>query len=212
MHEHGYNRCHLNRVYFKSLDNESYIILCLYVDDMLVARSNMDHIKGPKFQLAHAFTMKDLGAAKQILGMKICRDRKNKTLMLSHADYVEKLLQHFSMERAKVVSTPLPDHLKLTKEMCPKTQEVKDKMPKVPYSLAVIILMYAMVCTRPDITHAVGVVSMYMSHPRIEHWNAIKLILRYLRGTSNKCLHFGGSTTDLQGYVDSNLAGDIDTR
>ena len=51
-----------------------------------------------------------------------------------------------------------------------------------------------------------------MSHPGIEHWNAVKWILRYQRGTSNKCLHFGGSTTDLQGYVDSDLAGDIDTR
>ena len=72
--------------------------------------------------------------------------------------------------------------------------------------------MYVMVCTMPDIAHAVGVVSRYMSHPRIKHWNAVKWILRYLRGTSNKCLHFGGSTTDLQSYVDSDLAGDIDTR
>ena len=72
--------------------------------------------------------------------------------------------------------------------------------------------MYAMVCTRPDIAHAVGVVSRYMSHPGIEHWNAVKQILKYLRGTSNKCLHFGGSTTNLQGYIDSNLARDIDTK
>ena len=93
MHEHGYNRCHSNYcVYVKRLDDESYIILCLYVDDMLVAGSNMDHIKGLKCQLAHAFAMKDLGAAKKILGMKICRDRKNRTLMLSQADYVEKVL------------------------------------------------------------------------------------------------------------------------
>ena len=84
MHEHGYNRCHSDYcVYFKMLDDDNYIILCLYVDDMLVAGSNMDHIKGLKCQLAHAFAMKDLGAAKQILGMKICRDRKNRTLMLS---------------------------------------------------------------------------------------------------------------------------------
>ena len=64
---------------------------------MLIAGSNMDHIKGLKCQLAYAFAMKDLGAAKQILGMKICRDRKNRTLTLSQADYVEKVLQCFSM-------------------------------------------------------------------------------------------------------------------
>ena len=63
------------------------------------------------------------------------------------------------MENAKVVSTPLPGHFKLTKEMCPKTQEEEDKMSKVPYALAVGSLMYAMVCTRPYIEHVVGVVS-----------------------------------------------------
>ena len=213
MQEHGYNRCHLDYcVYFKRLDDGSYIILCLYVDDMLVARSNMDHMKGLKCQLAHAFAMTDMGAAKQILGMKIYKDRKNRTLTLSQVDYVEKVLQHFSMENANVVSTPLPSHLKLTKEMFPKTQEEEDKMSKVPYASAVGRLMYAMVCTRPNIAHVVGVISRYMSHPGIEHWNAVKWIRRYLRGTSNKCLHFGGSTTDLQGYVDSDLVEDIDAK
>ena len=77
---------------------------------MLVVGSNMDHIKGLKCQLAHAFDMKDLGAEKKILGMKICRDRKNITLTLSQADYVEKVLQRFSMENAKVICTPLPSH------------------------------------------------------------------------------------------------------
>ena len=213
MQEHGYNRCHSDYcVYFKRLDDDSYTILCLYVDDMLVAGSNMDHIKGLKCQLAHAFSMKDLGAAKQIIGMKISKDRQNRTLTLSQADYLEKVLQRFSMEHAKAVSTPLPGHLKLTKEMCPTTKVEEDNMSKVPYASAVGSLMYAMVCTRPDIAHAVGVVSRYMSHPGIEHWNAVKWILRYLRGTSNKCLHFGGSNTDLQGYVDLDLVGDIDTR
>ena len=89
MHEHGYNRCHSDHcVYFKRLDDDSYIILCLHVDDMLVAGSNIDHIKGLKCQLAHAFSMKDLGAVKQILGMKICRDRKNRKLMLSQVNYI----------------------------------------------------------------------------------------------------------------------------
>lgn len=84
MQKHGYKRCHLDYyVYFKRLDDDNYIILCLYVDDMFVAGSNMDHIKGLKCQLAHAFAMKDLGVAKQILGIKISRDRKNRTLTLS---------------------------------------------------------------------------------------------------------------------------------
>ena len=64
--------------YFKRLDNDNYIILCLQVDDMLVVGSNMDHIKGLKQQLTHSFSMKDLGVGKQVLDMKIFRDRKKK--------------------------------------------------------------------------------------------------------------------------------------
>ena len=70
-------------------------------------------------------------------------------------------------------------------------------MSKVPYASTIGFLMYVMVCTRPNIVHVVGVVSRYMSHSGLEHWNVVKWILRYLRGTSSKCLHFGGSTTDL---------------
>ena len=66
--------------------------------------------------------MNDLGVEKQILGMKIYRDRKNRKLTLSQADYIVKVLQRFSMENAKAISTTLPGHLKVTKEMCPKTQ------------------------------------------------------------------------------------------
>ena len=113
--------------------------------------------------------MKDLGAIKKILGMKICRDRKNMKLTLFQANYIEKELQHLFIENSKAFSTPLPHHLELTKELCPKTHEEEDKMSKVPYASAIRSLMYAMVCTRLDISHVVRVVSRYMSHPRIEH-------------------------------------------
>jgi hypothetical protein len=96
--------------------------------------------------------------------------------------------------------------------MCPKTQEKIEYMSRVPYSSAVGSLMYAMVCTRPDIAHAVGVVSRYMNNSIKEHWEEVKWILRYLRGTGNHALYFGGSEIVLQGYVDSNMAGDKDSR
>jgi hypothetical protein len=85
-------------------------------------------------------------------------------------------------------------------------------MSKVPYSSEVGSLMYAMVCTRPDIAHAVGVVSRYMNNPGKEYWEAEKWILRYLRGTATHALCFGGSNIFLQGYVDSDMAGDKDNR
>ncbi|PKI68496.1 hypothetical protein CRG98_011134 [Punica granatum] len=85
-------------------------------------------------------------------------------------------------------------------------------MKKVPYSSAVGSLMYAMVCTRPDIAHFIGVVSRFLSNPGKEHWNAVKWILRYLRGTSKVCLHFGTGKPELVGYTDADMAGNIDSR
>jgi hypothetical protein len=70
-------------------------------------------------------------------------------------------------------------------------------MSRVPYSSAIGSLMYAMVCTRPDIAHAVGVVRRYMNNLGKEHWEAVKWILRYLRGTTKHALCFGGSDTFL---------------
>ena len=116
------------------------------------------------------------------------------------------------MQNVKPVSTPFSSHFKLSKEMCPKTQEDMDYMSKVLYASTVGSLMYAMVCTRPYIAHAVGVVSRYMNNPGKEHWMAVKWILRYLRGTTNQELCFGGSNIALQGYVDADMAGDRDNR
>ncbi|XP_047331295.1 uncharacterized protein LOC124934840 [Impatiens glandulifera] len=84
------------------------------------------------------------------------------------------------MDKAKVVSSPLTTNFKLTDKDCPTSKEDIEDMDKVPYASAVGILMYAMVCTRPDIAHAVGVVSRFLSNPGRKHWEAVKWILRYL--------------------------------
>jgi hypothetical protein len=116
------------------------------------------------------------------------------------------------MHNAKPVHVPLPGHLKLSKTQCPKNDQEKEEMSKVPYSSAVGSLMYAMVCTRPDIGYAVGVVSRFLSNPGKEHWSAVKWILRYLKGTAKKCLCFGNGNQMLVGYVDADMAGDVDSR
>jgi hypothetical protein len=84
MTEQGYSRCHFEHyVYFKMIENGSYIILLLYVDDMCVSGSNMHDITVLKKKLSNSFVVKDLGDAKKILGMRITREKKNHTLTLS---------------------------------------------------------------------------------------------------------------------------------
>jgi hypothetical protein len=208
----GFTRCNADHCYYVKSFKNSYIILLLYVDDMLIAGANMEEINKLKNQLSKQFAMKDLGATKQILGMRIIRDRANSTLKISQAKYVKKILSRFSMDEAKSISTPLGSHFKLTKDQSPKTDKEKVYMSKVPYASVIGSLMYAMVCTRPDIAHAVGVVSRYMSNPGKQHWEAVKWILRYLRGTSDMSLCFIGADLKLQGYMDADLTGDVDSR
>ena len=72
--------------------------------------------------------------------------------------------------------------------------------------------MYAMVCTRPNIAHSIGVVSRFTINPGKDHWEAVKWIFRYLRGSSKLCLTFDDYKLVLEGYVDANWAGDLDGR
>lgn len=145
----GYTRSRYdNCVYFRQYSDGSFIYLLLYVDDMLIASKDKSLISKLKFQLSEEFEMKDLSAAKKILGMEIQRDRKAGKLYLSQGHYLEKILGRFSMHNCKAVSTPLAAHFRLSAECCPQSDEDIDRMSNVPYSSVVGSLMYAMVCTR----------------------------------------------------------------
>ncbi|GMP66476.1 hypothetical protein CsSME_00035411 [Camellia sinensis var. sinensis] len=98
----------------------------------------------------------------------------------------------------------------LSASLSPRTEEERKHMAQVPYANAVGALMYAMVCTRPDISHAVSMVSRYMHDPGKDHWQAVKWILRYIHGTVNLGLKFERDNRlgqNLEGYVDSDYAG-----
>jgi hypothetical protein len=96
--------------------------------------------------------------------------------------------------------------------MCPKTQEEIEYMSRFPYSSTVGSLMYVMVFIIPNIAHAVGVVRRYMNNLGKGHWEEVKWILEHLRGTATHALCFGGLDIVLQGYVDSYMVGDKDSR
>ena len=114
--------------------------------------------------------MKDLGEAKKILGMEIIRDRGGK-ICLTQKQYLKKVLQCFDIsEKLKHVSTPLAPHMKLSASLSPSSYEERECMSRVSYANVVGILMYVMVCTRPNMSNAVGGVSRYMHDPGKGHW------------------------------------------
>ena len=87
---------------------------------------------------------------------------------------MKKVLERFSMENAKPVSTHLANHFRLSTSHCPKTVEETESMSKVPYANAMGCLMYDMVCTRLDLAHVISVMSKYMENLGRQHWDAIK--------------------------------------
>ncbi|MDV3193956.1 MAG: Ty1/Copia family ribonuclease HI, partial [Sweet potato little leaf phytoplasma] len=129
--------------------------------------------------------------------------------------YFERIIKKFHMEDAKTVKTPFAPHFKLTAAQSPADFHELTEMKAVPYANLVGSLMYGMVCSRPDLAHAMSVVSRYMSNPGRPHWEASKWILRYVKGTSNKGLVFTKSDVEgdiLTGFVDSDYAADLDKR
>ena len=185
----GYNRLSSDHcTYYKRFDDGDFIILLLYVDDMLVVGPNKDRVRELKAQLAREFDMKDLGPANKILGMQIHRDRKDRRIWLSQKNYLQKVLRRFNMQDCKPITTPLPVNYKLSSSMCPSNEAERMEMSRVPYASAVGSLMYAMICTRPDIAQAIGTVSRFMEDLENEHWNIVKMILRYIKRKLRCCI------------------------
>ncbi|GKE00686.1 retrotransposon protein, putative, ty1-copia subclass, partial [Tanacetum coccineum] len=155
----SYDSC----VYYRSYAPGEYIYLLLYVDDMLIACKSKAEIGSTKSLLKKEFDMKELGEAKKILGMEIVRDRSRKILRVSQSGWALQALKD-----------------------CPVRDYDVERMSKVPYANAVGSLMYLMLCTRPDITYVVSVVSRYLVNPD------------------------RGNHVDVTGFVDSDYAKDPD--
>lgn len=199
-------------VYFKSLKNGLFVILALYVDYMLVTSKSMVEINKLQVQLARTFDMKDVGGAKEILGIEIHKEREHGKLWLSQQKYVEKILIRFGMQDVKPVNISLASHFKFASSLFPTTKENKDYMSHVSYVNVIGSLMYVTVCTRLDISHVIGVINRYMSNLGKECWATMKCVLRYLRGTSDYCITYDGCSSAMCGYVDYDFAGDLDKR
>ena len=136
---------------------------------MLVASRNKAEVQTLKSLLGSEFEMKDLGAARKILGMEIKRDRVQRKLFLCQVGYILKVLKRFGMNASRLVSTPLTSSIRLFELNSTQSEAEKEYMARIPYASVVGSLMYAMMCTRPDLAQAVGVVSRFMSNPRKEH-------------------------------------------
>ncbi|RVW83074.1 Retrovirus-related Pol polyprotein from transposon TNT 1-94 [Vitis vinifera] len=181
----------------------------VYFEDV----SSVDERSSDKAHVVTHFDMKDLGEAFYVLGIKILRDRANGVLKLSQRAYIERILKRFNMHNCKSTKAPIVKGDKFSKAQCPQNDDEREEMKTIPYSSVVGSLMYAQVCTRPDIAFVVGMLGRYLSNPGSQHWKAAKKVLRYLQGTKDLMLTYQRtSLLDVVGFCDADFAGCIDDK
>ena len=196
---------------YKKVSGSSVAFLILYVDDILLMGNDIELLDSIKAYLNKSFSMKDLGEAAYILGIKIYRDRSRRLIGLSESTYLDKILKRFNMDQSKKGFLPVLQGVKLSSAQCPITAEDREKMSVVPYASAIGSIIYAMLCTRPDVNLAVSLVGRYQSNPGMEHWTAVKNILKYLKRTKDMFLVYGGDEElVVKGYVDASFDTDLD--
>jgi len=176
--------------YREDADDGTICIISLYVDDILIAGNSLAIIQRVKNQLNNQYDMKDLGIVKHILGCEVKHDPYACTSYLTQHQYTKKAIEKFFGTDLTPCDTPADPAVILTKAMSPTTASDKAKMSKIPYREAVGTLLWLSLGTRPDICYAVSQVAKYNNCYGMEHWQAVKRIFRYLKGTMNLGLKF----------------------
>jgi len=125
-----------------------------------------------------------------VLGIKTLRDHSQGILRLSQESYIDKILYKFGMKDSKPGYTSIAKGNKFSLKQCPNNDLERIEIQKIPYASAVESLMYAQVCTRPDITFVVGVLGRYLSNPGMQHWKAAKHVMLYLKRTEGYMLTY----------------------
>ena len=202
-----------NQCIYQKVSGSKICFLVLYVDDILLETNDKGLLSEVKKFLSKNFDMKDMGEASYVIDIKIHREGSQGILGLSQETYINKVLERFNMKNCSLSVAPILKGDRLDLNQCPKNGFEWEHMKNIPYASVVGSLMYAQVCTRPDIAFAVGVLGRYQSNPSLDHWRAAKKVMRYLQGTKNYMLMYRRTNSLVViGYSDSNFASCVDSR
>nr|GEU36113.1 retrotransposon protein, putative, Ty1-copia subclass [Tanacetum cinerariifolium] len=207
----GFFRSEYELCVYVKVSGSVVVFLVLYVKDILLIGNDILTLQSVKDWLGRCFAMKDLGGATYILGIKIYMDTAKHLIGLSQDMYLDKILKRFRIKNSKKGNLPLHHGIKISKDLCPKTDDELDKMSRVPYASAIGSIMYDMACKRPDVLLALSMVSRHQQNPSEGHWTAVKNILMYLRNTKD-IFHVYGGEKELRvtGYCDTGWKTDKD--
>ena len=212
MGEMGFKKIESDSSIFVFLDEASNtrVIAPVYVDDITITGKNSAKIAWVKAELRKRYKLRDLGPVEFLLGIHIIRDRPNRTIKLSQRQAIIDILHKFDMQNCSPVGSPLDPSVPLTSAQCPTSEKDALAMKQVPYREAVGSVMYLAIGTRPDIAHAVGVLSRFSNNPGMAHWTAVKHLLRYLKGTMDLKLTYAptDSKDRFTTYSDADYGGE----
>ena len=186
------------------------LIVILYVDDITILGSSLVAVDRLKDQIAKRYEVTDLGNIESYLGIRILRDRSNKSLTIDQSRYIKDILDRFGMTDANPNHTPLPAgadvHL-IKYDGQASQSEIKH------YQSLIGSLLYVQIGTRPDLSFAVSRLAQYASNPSAQHLRLAQYILSYLLKTQDMCISYDGAKGDgLHGYADSSLGDQTDDR
>jgi len=159
-----------------------------------------------KEKLHTRYALTDLGPVSWLLGIQVMRNHETRTILLSQEAYIKAIIACFSLVDAKAYSTPMVPSTQYSKHDSLVSVTDAVRMRKVPYCEVIGSLMYASVATHPDIMFSVSMLSQFLENLGEAHWEAVKQVFRYLSGTCDVVLMYGGERHDLLGYTDADGA------
>lgn len=187
---------------------ERKIQILVYVDDILAAAKEQSQTEWFWKKLSGRFNAKNLGEVHKVLGVRVTRDRKHRTIFLDQEQYLRAVLDKFGMSNRKHKDKKIPsaDYTSFR-----PAADNDTRIDATEYQQGIGSLMFAMVLTRPDIAFTLGKLSQYMSDPAEHHGHAMKNLLRYLRSTVTMKLRYGpgGAHPQFVIYSDADWASDI---
>ena len=162
-----------------------------------IAGNSHRAVQSFKDELSSRYGIKDMGNLCWLLGIRIDRDRKNQMISFSQAAYVQKMVEHFGMEEANLLCIPIAPGYNLSKSQLPVSDSDIEDMKDMPYRKAVSSLMYVVVGIQLDVAYAVSYLARFMVNPGHAHWEAMKWVIRYLKGMKDAKLGLrkGGTLT-----------------
>ena len=191
LHEMGFERFVTEHGIYVVQERNYRVLLALYVDDLLIVWNSQESLSEVKERLKQHFKMKDMGSAHFLLGMEIRRSLEGEYFLVQEK-YAQEVVRKFRMSEAKVVFTPFEPGSTFGSD------EVEDQGGFDPFVIQnrslVGSMMYLAVCRRPDLAMAVSTLSRYCQNPKMEHWEAVKRVLKNIKGTGHERMSMYGDT------------------